>query len=159
MEPHPRNSQIDWASHQNYHNGLLAEEEEENKNLFPQHHPYHPCTLLIVCLFCCYHPSLSTIIPAASADVLDIDIVNSGGNTGLWTDIAHRSNCKYRYTGCKVSSKELAVEGGEALQGDVNIMFDRQAHSERGSPSLVGRGIANPMSERTRGFEMSRGKS
>jgi hypothetical protein len=25
---------------------------------------------------------------------------------------------------------------------------------ERGSPSLVGRGIANPMSERTRGFEM-----
>ena len=27
--------------------------------------------------------------------------------------------------------------------------------SERGSPSLVGRGIANPMSERTRGFEMS----
>jgi hypothetical protein len=23
-------------------------------------------------------------------------------------------------------------------------MFDRQAHSERGSPSLVGRGIANP---------------
>ena len=24
----------------------------------------------------------------------------------------------------------------------------------RGSPSLVGRGIANPMSERTRGFEM-----
>ena len=26
----------------------------------------------------------------------------------------------------------------------------------RGSPSLVGRGIANPMSERTRGFEMPR---
>ena len=51
---------------------------------------------------------------------------------------------------------------------DVNIMFkeESEAHTEteldsgsvsteRGSPSLVGRGIANPMSERTRGFEMS----
>jgi hypothetical protein len=37
---------------------------------------------------------------------------------------------------------------------DVNIMFESEAHTERGSPSLVGRGIANPMSERTRGFEM-----
>ena len=43
-------------------------------------------------------------------------------------------------------------------------MFEDEAHtetelnsgsdSERGSPSLVGRGIANPMSERTRGFEL-----
>ena len=49
---------------------------------------------------------------------------------------------------------------------DVNIMFESEAHtepeldldsgSERGSPSLVGRGIANPMSERTRGFELPR---
>jgi hypothetical protein len=43
---------------------------------------------------------------------------------------------------------------------DVNIMFESEPRvTERGSPSLVGRGIANPMSERTRGFEMSRGKS
>jgi hypothetical protein len=43
-------------------------------------------------------------------------------------------------------------------------MFESDAHteteldsgSERGSPSLVGRGIANPMSERTRGFELPR---
>jgi hypothetical protein len=40
-------------------------------------------------------------------------------------------------------------------KSDVNIMFESEAHTERGSPSLVGRGIANPMSERTRGFEMS----
>ena len=42
---------------------------------------------------------------------------------------------------------------------DVNIMFESEAHTERGSPSLVGRGIANPMSERTRGFEIPKGKS
>jgi hypothetical protein len=36
---------------------------------------------------------------------------------------------------------------------DVNIMCEAKSHSGRGSPSLVGRGIANPMSERTRGFE------
>ena len=55
---------------------------------------------------------------------------------------------------------------------DINIISEgeSEAHTEpelnsvsvsteRGSPSLVGRGIANPMSERTRGFEMSRGKS
>ena len=47
-------------------------------------------------------------------------------------------------------------------RSDVNIMFESDAHteteldsgSERGSPSLVGRGIANPMSERTRGLEL-----
>jgi hypothetical protein len=50
---------------------------------------------------------------------------------------------------------------------DINIISEgeSEAHTEteynsgsvsteRGSPSLVGRGIANPMSERTRGFEM-----
>jgi hypothetical protein len=38
---------------------------------------------------------------------------------------------------------------------DVNIMFECEPRvTERGSPSLVGRGIANPMSERTRGFEI-----
>jgi hypothetical protein len=38
---------------------------------------------------------------------------------------------------------------------DINIMFESEApNTERGSPSLVGRGIANPMSERTRGFEI-----
>jgi hypothetical protein len=41
-------------------------------------------------------------------------------------------------------------------KSDVNIMLrGKRIPSERGSPSLVGRGIANPMSERTRGFEMS----
>jgi hypothetical protein len=44
-------------------------------------------------------------------------------------------------------------------KSDVNIMFESEAHTERGSPSLVGRGIANPMSERTRGFEIPKGKS
>jgi hypothetical protein len=52
---------------------------------------------------------------------------------------------------------------------DINIISEgeSEAHTEtefnsvsvpteRGSPSLVGRGIANPMSERTRGFEMSK---
>jgi hypothetical protein len=34
-------------------------------------------------------------------------------------------------------------------------MFESEPRvTERGSPSLVGRGIANPMSERTRGFEL-----
>jgi hypothetical protein len=57
---------------------------------------------------------------------------------------------------CKVSKDLVGVEGGEALyHQDVNIMFEREANTERGSPSLVGRGIANPMSERTRGFEIS----
>ena len=69
---------------------------------------------------------------------------------------------------CKVSSD--LVEDDISSSSDVNIMFESEAHteteldsgSERGSPrparagsNLVGRGIANPMSERTRGFEMS----
>ena len=33
------------------------------------------------------------------------------------------------------------------------IISSIQSEELRGSPSLVGRGIANPMSERTRGFE------
>ena len=36
---------------------------------------------------------------------------------------------------------------------DVNIDREANALNGRGSPSLVGRGIANPMSERTRGFK------
>ena len=48
------------------------------------------------------------------------------------------------------------------------IIISRTPEETRGSPSpavvsaggnLVGRGIANPMSERTRGFEIPRGKS
>src|SRR5215210_364062 len=35
-----------------------------------------------------------------------------------------------------------------------NIIVSNTETKVRGSPSLVGRGIANPMSERTRGFEM-----
>ena len=59
-------------------------------------------TLAVFSSFVLLAPSsLSTIItiilPAASADVLDIDTVNSGGVTGAYTDIAHRSNCEYRY--------------------------------------------------------------
>ena len=60
-------------------------------------------------------------------------------------------------------SCNTALRNGQQ-RSDVNIMFESDAHtetelnsgsgSERGSPSLVGRGIANPMSERTRGFEM-----
>jgi hypothetical protein len=58
---------------------------------------------------------------------------------------------------CKVSSDLVGEENEEKIvSSDVNIMFESEAHTERGSPSLVGRGIANPMSERTRGFEMSK---
>ena len=65
--------------------------------------------------------------------------------------------------GCNANSSDTNKK-----DRDVNIMFkeESEAHTEtefnsgsvsteRGSPSLVGRGIANPMSERTRGFEMS----
>jgi hypothetical protein len=90
---------------------------------------------------------------------------------------------KQRYVRCRLKKKLrlLNIESEELLQrcnatiaaperqgcnvnyrntnkkddSDVNIMFESEAHTERGSPSLVGRGIANPMSERTRGFEMS----
>jgi hypothetical protein len=49
------------------------------------------------------------------------------------------------------------IEGGKApQQGDVNIISKTATQAGRGSPSLVGRGIANPMSERTRGFEIPR---
>ena len=66
---------------------------------------------------------------------------------------------------CKVSSD--VVEEEEKFS-DVNIMFEGEPRvTERGSPSpavraggnLVGRGIANPMSERTRGFEIPKGAS
>jgi hypothetical protein len=43
---------------------------------------------------------------------------------------------------------------GQGSSNDI-IISTNPKHTERGSPSLVGRGIANPMSERTRGFEMS----
>ncbi len=56
--------------------------------------------------------------------------------------------------GCKVVSNNDDGKGMSLTKSDVNIMFESEAHTERGSPSLVGRGIANPMSERTRGFEM-----
>ena len=54
----------------------------------------------------------------------------------------------------KVASNKDDIKNMSS-KSDVNIMFESEAHTERGSPSLVGRGIANPMSERTRGFEMS----
>jgi len=46
---------------------------------------------------------------------------------------------------------------GDGISKDIIVSHDTE--KLRGSPSLVGRGIANPMSERTRGFEMSRGDS
>jgi hypothetical protein len=54
--------------------------------------------------------------------------------------------------GCQIQSTDAC---GKEIS-DVNIMSEREAHNGRGSPSLVGRGIANPMSERTRGFEIPR---
>jgi hypothetical protein len=57
---------------------------------------------------------------------------------------------------CNISKTLFAQADNRS---DVNIMFECEPRiTERGSPSLVGRGIANPMSERTRGFEMSRGR-
>ena len=53
---------------------------------------------------------------------------------------------------------------GQGVSKDI-IISTNPKHTERGSPSpafvraggnLVGRGIANPMSERTRGFELPR---
>jgi hypothetical protein len=61
--------------------------------------------------------------------------------------------------GCKkVASTNEDMKENVSSKSDVNIMLrGKRIPNERGSPSLVGRGIANPMSERTRGFEMSRG--
>jgi hypothetical protein len=60
----------------------------------------------------------------------------------------------------KVASANEDMKENVSSKSDVNIMLrGKRIPNERGSPSLVGRGIANPMSERTRGFEMSRGKS
>src|SRR5215213_6301326 len=42
---------------------------------------------------------------------------------------------------------------GHGASKDISTSSN-QFWGERGSPSLVGRGIANPMSERTRGFEL-----
>jgi hypothetical protein len=55
---------------------------------------------------------------------------------------------------------------GHGISSSNNIIISNSdSNTERGSPrparagsNLVGRGIANPMSERTRGFEMSRGE-
>jgi hypothetical protein len=58
---------------------------------------------------------------------------------------------------CKTSSNDpVEKETTRIMRSDINIMFEekRLIPKERGSPSLVGRGIANPMSERTRGFEL-----
>jgi hypothetical protein len=45
---------------------------------------------------------------------------------------------------CNVSSDLVREENEKIVSSDVNIMFESEAHTERGSPSLVGRGIANP---------------
>jgi predicted cupin superfamily sugar epimerase len=45
---------------------------------------------------------------------------------------------------CKVSSDLVGEENEKIVSSDVNIMFESEAHTERGSPSLVGCEIANP---------------
>jgi hypothetical protein len=58
---------------------------------------------------------------------------------------------------CNISKTLFAQADNRS---DVNIMFESEPRiTERGSPSLVGRGIANPMSERTRGFEILRNRT
>jgi hypothetical protein len=60
----------------------------------------------------------------------------------------------------EVASKEPTCPVGQGISKD--IIFSHESEKTRGSPrvvnqttgSLVGRGIANPMSERTRGFEI-----
>ncbi len=50
----------------------------------------------------------------------------------------------------------LFLHHSERSESD-NLIHETKDFIElRGSPSLVGRGIANPMSERTRGFELPR---
>jgi hypothetical protein len=70
----------------------------------------------------------------------------------LFIEKGYLTNYRKLTENCKVSGDLVEEE----KFSDINIMFERVALTERGSPSLVGRGIANPMSERTRGFEMSR---
>jgi hypothetical protein len=50
---------------------------------------------------------------------------------------------------CKLAENCNIIQTKQLLGGRAT-----SANTERGSPSLVGRGIANPMSERTRGFEI-----
>ncbi len=66
----------------------------------------------------------------------------------------------YRTSRFEVASKEPTCPFGDGLAKD--IIISRNPEELRGSPrvvstttgNLVGRGIANPMSERTRGFEI-----
>jgi hypothetical protein len=58
---------------------------------------------------------------------------------------------------CNAASKNCNGPNSLQLQRlrSDNLIHETKDFIElRGSPSLVGRGIANPMSERTRGFEM-----
>ena len=84
------------------------------------------------------------------------------------------SNCRFnagaeegngRFNAGVTASLEPTCPFGHG-SSSFNIISTNPKHTERGSPSpvsvirgtggnLVGRGIANPMSERTRGFEMS----
>jgi hypothetical protein len=49
----------------------------------------------------------------------------------------------------------IIVDAGNGTVSSKDIIVSsNKKEGLRGSPSLVGRGIANPMSERTRGFEM-----
>jgi hypothetical protein len=65
------------------------------------------------------------------------------------TSLLHSHFCNAASENCNgpdnlLTSKNIGTLIREALKRS----------EERGSPSLVGRGIANPMSERTRGFEL-----
>jgi hypothetical protein len=53
------------------------------------------------------------------------------------------------------SDVNIISEGESEAHTETEFKDSGSVSTERGSPSLVGRGIANPMSERTRGFEMS----
>ena len=59
----------------------------------------------------------------------------------------------HRTSRFEVGTNEPTCPFGHGASKDI-IISSNQFEEERGSPSLVGRGIANPMSERTRGFEL-----
>jgi hypothetical protein len=75
------------------------------------------------------------------------------------------SQSNYHTSRFEVATNEPTRPFGHGISSNDIIISKLQKSEERGSPrpavragsNLVGRGIANPMSERTRGFEMSRG--
>lgn len=83
------------------------------------------------------------------------------------------TKAQQRYISCRIKRKLRLIDGQSRnaaaasqplcngpnnlplMHGSDNLIHETKDFIElRGSPSLVGRGIANPMSERTRGFEI-----